>query len=170
MDFLSKLDGSDRPPRQVQIDTLTWLQKSWTKYDTFVLDLGVGTGKSFVARAIQRTVGGHVITPSNQLIDQYLDTYPTVNYLKGMTHYECSNGISCYDKVKVLERRPCEGCPYYRNRGRAEDGRASFLNPMSFATLENKRPRVAIFDEAHLLSGILLDSAGYTFKLNALFG
>ena len=88
MNFLKHLDGTDRPPRQIQIDALKWLQANWTKYDTFALNIGVGGGKSFISRAIQIVTGAHVITPSNYLINQYRDSYPNVNYLKGRTNYE----------------------------------------------------------------------------------
>lgn len=163
VDFFKMLDGSGREPRQVQIDTLKFLQDNWDTHTTFALNLGVGVGKSYIARAVQLATGSHIITPSNYLIDQYKETYPKLNYLKGMSNYSCDSGISCYDKVKVLEQKACPDCEYHSRRQKAEEGVNSLLNPMSYKYLVNKKKKVIIFDEVHQASNMVLSLAGYTF-------
>lgn len=164
MNFLKILDGTLRSPRSIQVDTLEWLRLNWNKYDTFALNLGVGCGKSFIARTIQRAADTHIVTPSNYLINQYRDIYPSTNYLKGMSNYKCDRGLNCHDRMKVLERPACPNCPYKEAKRRAEAGENSFLNPMSYKYVENKSKDVLVFDEAHQLPGMLLGLAGYTFN------
>lgn len=162
--MFEKGDGTRRQLRPIQVETLKWIEDNYDNYDTFVLGLGVGSGKSLISRAIQIELrSAVVITPSNYLLDQYRESYPRVNYLKGMTNYECDNGLTCHDNVRILNRKPCEGCPYFNGRGRLEGGEMSFVNPMSFVTVPMGKLKGIIIDEAHTVAPMLLELAGYTF-------
>ena len=81
-DFLSKFDGSGREPRPIQVEALNWTRDHWDKR-FLVMQLPVGIGKSFIARTIQRVTQAGIITPTNALLDQYAETYTSLNYLKG---------------------------------------------------------------------------------------
>jgi Rad3-related DNA helicase len=174
MDFLRKFDSSGRTPRDVQVTALRWLADNWNSAEAFTLQLPVATGKSALAKAIIDAAGGHVITPSNLLINQYSDTYPKTNFLKGKAHYTCSSGLSCEDWTNVLEQKPCPGCPYVECKKKALQAQSTFFNPMSlFFTSMDKSwhtPPVLVVDEAHqlpsmisMLSGTKLRHSMYKF-------
>jgi Rad3-related DNA helicase len=163
IDFITKFDGSGRTPRPGQVEALKWISNNWSS-KILCLNLPVGSGKSAIAKSIANTVGAHIITPSNILIDQYTDVYPKDNFLKGKHHYTCSSGISCHDWTNICEQKPCPDCPYVRNRTRALREPSTF-NPMSLYYLtQDERwsaPRTLIIDEAHQLGSMLLMLAGF---------
>lgn len=168
IDFLKRFDGSGRQPRGVQIEFLQWLSANW-RHSTFVGQLPVGSGKSAIARAIQLATGGHIITPSNMLIDQYINEY-SVNYLKGKANYLCkTSGLTCSEWTDQLNEKPCHGCPYSSCRKLAAEGKPTFFNPMSLYYLIKQarnwqRPEVIIVDEAHQLNSMLLMISGVRLR------
>lgn len=175
MNFLKAFDGSGRDPRDVQKVALTWLEKNWHSAEAFTLQLPVASGKSAIAKAIINAAGGHIITPSNLLIRQYVATYPAQNHLMGKSHYTCSSGLSCEDWTGTLEQKPCPGCPYVECKKKALQAQPTFFNPMSlFFTAMSKEwhtPPVLVVDEAHqlpsmisMLSGTKLRQSMYKFN------
>jgi len=123
------------------------------------------SGKSFVARTIQRTLNASIVTASNILLDQYITEYD-VNFLKGKSHYMCDDyQMSCKDVVEVLRKQPCKRCKYQINRQKSKIGRPSVYNPASIYYLDlagdwDKRPGVTIIDEAHQLGGFIQNMSG----------
>lgn len=157
IDF-SRYDGSGREPRGVQIQFLDWVSENWRQGEVLAGQLPVGSGKSFLAETFKIATGAHAITPSNILIDQYIATYPTKNYLKGKANYACRSGLTCSDWVNVLEQPPCGDCPYERCKERAFK-EPTFFNPLSlyyFKMRLKTRPKVLVVDEAHQLSSMIL--------------
>ncbi len=168
MDFLTKFDGLGRAPRQIQIEALTWLSNNWNKSNVFVIQAPVGTGKSGIARAVQLATNGDIIPPTNQLINQYVETYPQVNSLKGKAHYMCGNsGMNCLDAHEILERSEYAICEYTRRKEKA-DFVGTFFNPSSlfFYNLghKDKPPRTLIVDEAHKIREVVMEMAGKSFN------
>lgn len=167
-DFLKLFDASGRKPRSTQTEFLTWLADNW-RHQTFAAQLPVGVGKSACARAIQLMTGGHVITPSNILVDQYSGDYPKANFLKGKANYGChSSGISCQEVETILEDQPCNGCVYQACKTKALT-ESTFFNPMSLyyfikQTPKFDKPSVLIVDEAHQLSSMLLMLSGVRLR------
>jgi ATP-dependent DNA helicase DinG len=157
MPDFSKFDGA-RTPRPIQIDTLSKLNAAWDSSDVHALVLPVASGKSAIARAIQLATGADIITPSNLLVSQYQADYPTVNFLKGKTHYQCNNGLSCRDWCS-MGFEPCHDCPYQACKARALT-EPSFYNPMSLyyhlLSTRSKGNKVLVVDEAHQLGSLLL--------------
>lgn len=164
--FLKRFDGTGRTPRPVQVAALSWLAENWDA-QVLCLNVPVGGGKSAIAKAVAEVEGRgcHIITPSNILVDQYCSTYPKHNALKGRTHYSC-HGIatfSCQEWVDISGEEACNNCPYTEAKNRALQ-ESTFFNPMSmyFLTLNAKwaTPKTLIVDEAHTLSGMLLQMCG----------
>lgn len=156
----SRYDGTGRQPRQVQRDVFTWLTSIWNESPVKAITAPPATGKSFIARTIQRATGGVIITPSNLLIDQYSDTYPTVNTVKGKIHYKCAaSGMTCHEWCNVLDQKACPGCPYVTSKAAARQGDPTIFNPMSlayFVKAQATRFPCIVIDEAHALPGMLL--------------
>lgn len=162
-DFLSTFDGSNRHIRDVQKQALEWVAANWDA-KVLVMQLPTGSGKSAIAKAIMRQTDGHAITPSNILIDQYCDTYPDNNFLKGKAHYTChTSGLSCQEWTNVCCQDPCQGCGYTESKTRAKE-EPTFFNPMSlyYFRLQNPQfyPEVLIVDEAHTIPGMVLMMTG----------
>lgn len=163
-DFLKQFDGSGRTPRPVQVTALEWLASKW---DSRVLCLNAptGSGKSAIAKAIAVATGAHVITPSNILVDQYNKTYPAHNALKGRAHYTCHgvSGFSCQEWVEVSGEDACARCPYVKAKERCFT-EPTFFNPMSLyytsLNMKWKPPSTIVVDEAHTLSGMILQICG----------
>lgn len=153
--MFEQFDGSGREPRDVQKQALKFVQDNLgTRF--IALECKTGSGKSAIARAIQMHLGGYVIVPTNQLMDQYIRDYPKVNYVKGATHYTCEEDetISCEDRKRAC-KSVCKDCPWQAARTAAGEGQDSFLNPISKMYLQKEDYNVMIIDEAHKLEEML---------------
>jgi Rad3-related DNA helicase len=167
-DFLENFDGSGRTPRAVQKTALEWVSSGYFEEPVAAINGPVGSGKSAVARAFQLVTGAHVLTCQNTLIDQYIDSYPTANYVKGKRHYPCYfSNLTCSDWIDVEQQPPCDRCPYQRSRARALSSEPSFFNPLSFYHLSRRsdysRPKALVVDEAHQLGPMLMTLASKRF-------
>lgn len=154
----AKLDGTGRVPRKVQLDLLQWLADGWNDADVHAVQMPVGGGKSLISRTLQLAMGAHVITPSNVLIDQYIETYPAVNFLKGKAHYRCKTGMSCSDWIEASGESACSDCPYTSSKRRAQS-EPTFFNPLSLYYYLINAPAhvpVMVVDEAHQLGSLLM--------------
>lgn len=166
--MFEKFDGTNRPPRAIQTQALEWIKGNWDSR-VLALNLPTGVGKSAILRAIQVQFPTSVgITPSNILLDQYRETYPTLNYLKGATEYDCKEveGFSCQD-MKLTEQKPCEGCPYKTCRIKALT-ESTVFNPISYHYFTNmkafEQPEILIVDECHKLVDVLMLLVDISFR------
>lgn len=152
--LIAKFDGTRRKPRAEQIEALEFIAKHLgTK--PVVIQSPTGTGKSGIARAVQREYGGAIIVPQNILLDQYVITYPDVNALKGAEHYKCP-GYPSMSSAEVHASKLCEDpeCPYTVARERAKTGEETIFNPMSLFFLRVGF-ETTIVDECHKLPDML---------------
>lgn len=122
------------------------------------------SGKSAIAKAVMDHTRGHVITPSNVLINQYTATYPETNFLKGKSHYTChSSGLSCQEWTNACGQEPCEGCSYTTCKREART-EPTFFNPMSlyYFRMQNPSfwPSVLCVDECHSIASMVLMMTG----------
>lgn len=157
LDF-SKFDGSGRTPRAEQVDGLAFIKEKIKTHRVTAIMGPPAVGKTGIARAIQIATGGWIVNPSNLLIDQAIETYPQVNFLKGKTHYRCKSQLTCQEWVDGLQQKACPDCPYITARKRALAGAPTFFNPMSLYYLlqqAKQSAKVIIVDEAHLLAGMI---------------
>lgn len=152
--LISAFDGSGRQPRPLQVDALAWIAERLGS-KPLVIQAPTGVGKSGIARAVQREFGGAIIVPQNVLLDQYVQTYPDVNALKGAEHYRCPD----YPHVpssEVHSAKLCEdpNCPYTVAREKGRSGEPTIFNPMSLFFLRVGF-ETTIVDEAHKLVEML---------------
>ncbi len=165
LDF-SKFDGTGRKPRPEQVTGLDFIKENLPKHRVTAIMGPPAVGKTGIARAIQIATGGWIINPSNLLIDQAIETYPKVNFLKGKTHYRCSSGLTCQEWVDGCGQKSCHDCPYIASRKRALEGAPTFFNPMSLYYLlaqSKNSAKVIIVDEAHLLAGMIMKLSSKRF-------
>lgn len=167
-------DGTGRDPREVQLDILKAVRRAWNADERpIVIEASVGSGKSYVARAIQLEHGGCIITPQNSLIEQYRNDYPDLNWWWGKDHFRCkSGGFSCSWKINEQKMTPCGGCPFTRNRNLALSGQPTIFNPMSLYYLRKHNPElkfpVTIVDEAHKVLSMAMNLAGSSFSIEGI--
>lgn len=167
-------DGLGRPMRPIQREVLDWVGANWASNKHLFAGLGVGAGKSSIIRAVQRKVGGNILTSQNILIGQYKDDYPQLNDLKGGAHYPCAEyGTTCNIGST---RYNCKGgvdscCQYQNNREAFVEGTPSILNLMSFylnATRFQTKPGIMLIDEAHTIPGLIRTITSTSVKFGML--
>jgi Rad3-related DNA helicase len=121
-----KKDLSKYQPRQQQQEAIDFIDNQFKKDPTtkfFLLDMPVGTGKSYLALMIadwykknkNKMARVDIITNSKILQDQYSSTYESIADLKGKENYECSSyACSCAQGAEFnrLNKTACEVCPY----------------------------------------------------------
>lgn len=74
--------------RDVQRELLDELGKQWDRYDVFVIQAPTALGKSAVACAVaQGATSSSIITPTNQLVKQFLREFPIIRTLMTSFHY-----------------------------------------------------------------------------------
>jgi ATP-dependent DNA helicase DinG len=84
-------------PREIQIQTLEALSENWNLYDVFVIVAPTAFGKTALARTLMNTFHSvSAITPTNLLVDQFLDEFPDTPTLSRLDSYWCEKW-----------RRPC---------------------------------------------------------------
>lgn len=133
-------DGSGRDPRPTQVESFIDMNNGLLKTQVYAANLAPGSGKSFLARAMQRQSRScDIITSDNSLIRQYTDTYPVLNAVMGKDRYNSAE-------------------EYHLAHKAAKSGTPSIYNPLSyhFARQRGLRtPDLIVIDEAHLLVDML---------------
>jgi superfamily II DNA or RNA helicase len=129
MNILTKFPGTPRP---VQISSLNEIEAVWDRADVIVVQLPVASGKSRIAVALARwmqtvhKMRSRILTPTNILVDQYLQDFPTMVTLSAQDKYICPSmsdnpdGIkwNCKD-VKAELGHFSKGCCYMKALKRA---------------------------------------------------
>jgi Rad3-related DNA helicase len=166
-------------PRKEQKECLDFIDSEYKKNKEnkfFLLDLPVGSGKSHLALMIAdwylKTVNGNakfdVITNSKILQDQYVETYNSINDLKGKENYECEQySCSCAqgNEFNRLNKTSCEACPHSFARDSYINGRVSLTNFYLYTLyqlymtkmMESRGANVLIVDEAHEYDDVMSD-------------
>lgn len=142
-------DGTPRKPREIQLLTLNEIEQHMKGNVCVAANLPPGMGKSWMARALQRSLPAvDIITSDNGLIQQYSNSYPTLNVVIGKEHYETE------DQYHEAHKR-----------ARKED---SIFNPLSYYYARERglrSPDLLIADEAHLLIDMLTYISCYVLPL-----
>jgi Rad3-related DNA helicase len=153
MDFIKEFDGTGRQLRESQEIVLNTLSDLWDSHEVFAVVSPVGSGKSAIARAIQLQTNAAIITSSNILVDQYINTYPTMNSFIGADNYPTRYS---YEDARV------KAC-YPENH--------NIFNPISWLIAKRQKdfeePDVIIWDECHASVELLKETATRTFSLTA---
>jgi len=166
-------------PRKEQQECIDFIDAEYKKNKEnkfFLLNLPVGTGKSHLALMIAdwylKNVNGNakfdVITNSKILQDQYVETYESINDLKGKENYECSQySCSCAqgNEFNRLNKSSCEFCPHSSARDGYVSGRMSLTNFYLYILfqlymtkmMDSRGGNVLIVDEAHDFDDVMSD-------------
>jgi len=174
-----KKDLTKYNPRKEQQECLDFIDAEYKKDKDnkfFLLNLPVGVGKSHLALMIadwySRTVNSSarfdVITNSKILQDQYVNTYGSINDLKGKENYECGQyACSCAQGAEFnrLNKTTCESCPHSSARDGFISGKISLTNFYLYILYQMYMPKmmetrggnVLIVDECHDFDDVMSD-------------
>lgn len=148
--LFEKGDGTGREMREAQKYVLDRLRAVWHDNKPIVILGQTGLGKSMLARTIQLESDGAIVTPHNNLIRQYLETYPELNHWWGKQHFRCGHGDM-----------HTPDCQFTQNLNAALNDKHTIFNPMSLYYLKRNRGRsmkphkTVIIDEAHAVLSML---------------
>jgi len=174
-----KTDLEKYKPRKEQSECIDFIDTEYRKNKEnkfFLLNLPVGTGKSHLALMIadwylKNVHGGakvDIITNSKLLQDQYVNTYESINDLKGKENYSCQQyACSCAQGAEFnrLNKTSCEYCPHSSAREGFISGKTSLTNFYLYILyalympkmLESRSSNVLIVDEAHSFDDVMSD-------------
>lgn len=166
-------------PRKEQQDCLNFIDSEYKKNKEnkfFLLNLPVGVGKSHLAlmiadwysKNVNSTARYDIITNSKILQDQYVDTYSSINDLKGKDNYECSQyACSCAQgqEFNRLNKTSCDACPHSGARDGFISGKISLTNFYLYILyqlytpkfLQTRGSNVLIVDESHEFDDVMSD-------------
>jgi Rad3-related DNA helicase len=166
-------------PRQQQQNCIEFIDAEYRKNKEskfFLLNLPVGVGKSHLSLMISnwylKNVNGgakiDVITSSKLLQNQYVNTYESINDLKGKENYSCSQyACSCAQGAEFnrLNKTSCEACPHSGAREGFISGKISLTNFYLYIlyalympkSLEARGSNVLIVDECHSFDDVMSD-------------
>lgn len=155
---------SGRVPRPIQSQVLLALEKLWDTADVFCISLPTGSGKSNIAHTVGKWVnsrgkGCHVVTPTNQLVDQYLQDFPEMTVLRSKGSRQCNTWGKPLTQIRGLcsPLLRCQGCDQYQRDQRSARTSQLLINNAHTYTLNRLYRPVLLCDEAHLLLPILRD-------------
>lgn len=174
------------PARKEQDEGLTLLEKTWNNADIHAIQAGPGSGKSWLAIVMQKTLKNKrvaILTPHNQLVDQYKKDYPNLNVLIGKTHYNCEDPefntrktlkMNC-GEIKEKCRSYCNDCKYKKAKNRSYT-RDTIYNVYSYImacvdypnteVIPELQADIVILDEAEKCIDMLMEQCTVTVNLN----
>jgi ATP-dependent DNA helicase DinG len=174
-----KKDLAIYKPRKEQKDAIDYIDSEYKSNPLnkfFLLNLPVGTGKSYLAlmiadwfrKNVDRVSKVDIITNSKILQNQYADTYESIADLKGKENYECEQyACSCAQgsEFNRLNKTSCESCPYSSARENYMGGGISLTNFYLYIlyaiynpkVMEARGAKVLIVDESHEFDDVMSD-------------
>lgn len=142
-------------PRPIQEEALRIIEKNWDTHDVFVVSLPVASGKSRIAMTLSRWCAKQtrILTPTNILVEQYMQDAPYLNHIKKKADYCCSLSRSdpqesCAQVYKDNGGRHCVACHYVDKVRKTKSAKQGVYNYYTYVALK-LQSSVVIFDEAH---------------------
>jgi Rad3-related DNA helicase len=155
--------------RDCQVQALSAVEAEWDKYNVFIINSPVASGKSLMAVTLahwvaQQQAKAAIITPQTLLQDQYTEEFKKIPSLKGKAHYKCSDkDIDTCDDMYTACEKYCAKCPYVKAKKAITEQPIGIFNLYSYMLDDNPYADVLIIDEAHSVINQMQDF--YTIKL-----
>jgi ATP-dependent DNA helicase DinG len=142
--------------RDVQTEVLRTLEKEWDNYDCFVLVLPTASGKSSLAKSIMGGVpSASLIVPTNLLVNQFLQEFPTTRTLHRLDSYTCAEWKRPCSVTRAKLAGFCKGCACSKDLQQAKyrngPGIYNYYTYLAHKTYRD----VLIIDEAHLILPVI---------------
>lgn len=142
--------------RDVQIEVLETLEKEWVNFDVFVLVLPTASGKTACAKSIMGEVpSASLIVPTNLLVNQFLQEFPTTRTLHRLDSYYCEEWKRPCSITRAKLAGFCRGCECGKDVQQAKYRNGPGIYNY-YTYLAHKLFRdVLIVDEGHLLLPVI---------------
>lgn len=154
-------------PRDVQVAILRKIEQLWNSYDVFCVVAPTALGKSAVSRTLQRwQYSASMITPTNMLVDQFLQEFPDAPTLHRLDSYRCEEWQTSCSAHRGHARAFCKGCPAAASLATAKYRRGPGVYNY-YTYLAHKLHRdTLIVDEAHNLVPTIQDRLAETIWMH----
>lgn len=139
-------------PRSGQAELLRTIQRLWAQYDVFIVVAPTAFGKSAVSRTLQRwQYSASMITPTNMLVDQFLEEFPDCPTLHRLDSYRCEEWQTSCAAHRGHAKSFCKGCPAATDLANAKYRRGPGVYNYYTYLAHRLHRDVLIVDEAHNL-------------------
>lgn len=174
-------------PRKQQIEALNFTKKSINNgKKNILLNIPTGSGKSYFnimfanwyKNFINKDAKFDIITNSKILQNQYVNDFPFIKSLKGLSNYYCDfHNTDCSEgkEINKVLKRICSNCPYDISKRNWMDSNISSTNFALFISLslftdnlKEKKSNVLIIDEAHDFESVFCDYISIKLNKNLL--
>lgn len=150
-------------PREIQKQFLKVLEESWDKFDCFVVSAPTAWGKTAIAQTLMNALHSvSTITPTNLLVDQFLNDFPDTPTLRRMDSYYCEEWDRPCPKTRSKLQGFCKGCPCSFDLARAKYKKGPGIYNYHTYLAHKLYRDVLIVDEAHNLLPVIRERMGLT--------
>jgi superfamily II DNA or RNA helicase len=97
-------------PHPHQKETLDLLESNWDNYDVFVVLAPTAFGKSSIARTLMSGLNSvSLITPTNLLVNQFIQEFPETRTLARIDSYRCEEWKRPCSQTRNKLKQFCKG-------------------------------------------------------------
>lgn len=145
-------------PRPVQREILEVLDTHWDNYDVFVLVLPTASGKTAIAKSIMNAHHSvSVITPTNLLVQQFVDEFPNTSTLSRLDSYTCAEWKRPCSVTRARLGKFCKGCKCGGDLAQAKYRNGPGVYNYYTYMAHRLYRKVLVVDEAHTLLPVIKD-------------
>lgn len=145
-------------PREIQRQTLSLLADNWDKFDVFVIQAPTAFGKTAIARTLMNTLYSvSTITPTNMLVNQFLDEFPDTPTLHRLDSYHCEEWDRPCSVTRGKLMKFCKGCTCSGDLSTAKYKKGPGIYNYHTYLAHKLYRSVLVVDEAHNLLHTIRD-------------
>lgn len=142
--------------RPFQKETLELVERHWKTHDVFVIVAPTALGKSALAKTFLNAVRStSYINPTNQLVDQFLSSFPDTKTLRRLDSYFCEDQQLSCARVRAINKGFCKGCTCGRELAEAKYRRGPGVYTYHAYLAHRLYRELLVVDEAHQLIPML---------------
>lgn len=150
-------------PRQIQAEALQTLEDNWDKYDVFVIQGPTAFGKTAVARTLINSLRSvSVITPTNLLVNQFIEEFPDTPTLSRLDSYYCDEWKRPCSMTRARLMKFCKGCKCSKELATAKYTKGPGIYNYHTYLAHKLFRDVLVVDEAHNLVPTIKDRLSLT--------
>lgn len=138
--------------REIQRMCLEELGNNWNDYDVFVISAPTAFGKASIAKTLMNAFHSvSVITPTNLLVDQFIEEFPSTFTLKRMDSYYCDEWQRPCPATRAKLKTFCKGCHCSKTLATAKYKSGPGIYNYHIYLAYKLHREVLVVDEAHNL-------------------
>lgn len=146
--------------RPVQEQLLLEIEARWNSGDVFVINAPTALGKSAIASTIMSwQYNASYITPTNQLLDQFLNEFPETKTLRRLDSYICEDLLPKFSygcpTIRGQRGSFCKGCPAAADLAQAKYKKGPGAYNFHTYMAHKLHRDILIIDEAHQIIPVI---------------